>query len=429
MSERQPISINVSYPNNPDYEYETYLERIDWDEERKTDIITNNGFLIGPAKGIKKDIKDPDSVFSYKYGRTLKDIDPFGDRYRCSCGFLSKKRHRHEICPICHEPVEFVGDNINYFGWCVLREHYIIQPALYTSIRFFIGKDFLRIIKIDRKTDEDGNEYEPDKPADEPYYGLGMQGFKEKFKEVMDYYLEKNKGKKQDYYDDIIANKDKIFTQSIPVFTTLLRPFDVDKTSFSHEDTNATYVMINKLVSQLNDQIKFVITARRRNRATDDLLYDLQLKLMELYDKVIAILSGKKGSIRSLFGGRYNFTGRDVIVGNPDLRVDEVTLSYYTLIELLSPKIINILQKSYNMTYSQAYDYWWKANIVPDPVIERIIETLITKATMSGRGLPIIIDRNPTIAYGGILQMYCVGIVHNYTMAVPLPILPLMAAD
>ena len=44
-------------------------------------------------------------------------------------------------------------------------------------------------------------------------------------------------------------------------------------------------------------------------------------------------------------------------------------------------------------------------------------------------GLPVIINRNPTIGYGSILHMYCVGIVDSYTMAVPLQILPLLAAD
>ena len=34
-----------------------------------------------------------------------------------------------------------------------------------------------------------------------------------------------------------------------------------------------------------------------------------------------------------------------------------------------------------------------------------------------------------TIAYGGILQMFCVGFTETYTMAVPLQVLRSLAAD
>ena len=37
--------------------------------------------------------------------------------------------------------------------------------------------------------------------------------------------------------------------------------------------------------------------------------------------------------------------------------------------------------------------------------------------------------KNLTIAYGGILQMFCVGFTETYTMAVPLQVLKSLAAD
>ena len=58
----------------------------------------------------------------------------------------------------------------------------------------------------------------------------------------------------------------------------------------------------------------------------------------------------------------------------------------------------------------------------------KIMETII-KTSCNGKRLPFNINSNPTIAYGGILQMYCVGINYNYTMGIPLQILSLLAAD
>ena len=39
------------------------------------------------------------------------------------------------------------------------------------------------------------------------------------------------------------------------------------------------------------------------------------------------------------------------------------------------------------------------------------------------------VNVSPSINYGSLLQMYCVGINDNYTMSLPLQILPLLAAD
>ena len=44
-------------------------------------------------------------------------------------------------------------------------------------------------------------------------------------------------------------------------------------------------------------------------------------------------------------------------------------------------------------------------------------------------GLPIFINRNPTIGYGGILAVKVIGINMDYTMSISLLVLPKLAAD
>jgi hypothetical protein len=147
---------------------------------------------------------------------------------------------------------------------------------------------------------------------------------------------------------------------------------------------------------------------------------------MELYKELESIISGKKGSIRTLFGGRYNFTSRNVIVPDPKLRIDEVTMPYAALVELLQQSIINILQKSYNMSYSDAYKWWYKSQIVKDERVYQIIKGLIKDKP---RGIPVLINRNPSINYLSILQMFVVDITDTYTLGVPNQILGLIAGD
>lgn len=439
IKEGESLNLNVSYPYDPNFEYHTRLTRLNLDKEREHDIRTDKGFIVAPTQGVKKDIKNQYSIFSNKFGQTIKDVNPFGNRYRCECGFTQNKVNNGCTCKVCGTKVRYIDDDYEYFGWLVLKDHWVISPAFYNALRFFIGKNFDNIIKYDCITDEDGHQKPAPKPKDQPYYGIGLIEFKNKFDEIMEFYL--NKNKKQANYDDIMGEKDKVFTQSIPVFTVLLRPFDADKYTFSHETTNKDYTIINRFVSELNKcsametQLKDPSAyAEAERKQTLELLWKLQMKMAVLYTEVINIIKGKKGNIRTLFGGRCNFTSRNVITADPGLRIDEVRLPYSALLELLQQSIINILTKTYNLSYADAYKKWYQANLQKDPAIVNIINSIIKNSTETGRGLPVIINRNPTIGYGSILQMFVVGLSDpgqkfEYVMQLPLQILPLLAAD
>ena len=419
------FKVTTHYLENPDYEYETFLERINLDEERKSDLAKDKGFIVLEPQSIKKDLKSPYSPFSSKFGQTLNDVNPYANRYRCECGFLSSRLYLGITCNMCNTKVRYVGDDFEYFGWICLKDpYYIIHPNLFKSLQFLIGTQKLEdIIKPVDEKNEDGNDIDPpDPPKDNPYFGLGMMGFYQKFDEIISFFYSKAPNKK-DYFDDIMSQRNKIFTQSIPVYTTHLRPFKVDGTSLFFEGVNANYNMLAKLAALVNkDDLKIFRKRKSKNQA----LYDMQTQYNEIYAELERILAQKKGSVRMLFGGRYNFSARSVIVPDQSLRIDQVRLPYHALCELLQQSIINILQKTHSILYSDAYKIWYKAQITHSDEIENIIEGII-KSYPSG--IPILLNRNPTISYGGIMLMHVIGMNHNYTTSVPLRILKPLAAD
>jgi DNA-directed RNA polymerase beta' subunit len=85
---------------------------------------------------------------------------------------------------------------------------------------------------------------------------------------------------------------------------------------------------------------------------------------------------------------RYNFSGRAVISQKPSLRIDQVTLPYTMLVIMLQPQIINILNRLYNMSYSEAYDVVYRATATKDDRVASIIDTIIKNSTPEG--LPVI---------------------------------------
>lgn len=446
MFEKTSVNVNISYPFSREYEYKTQLKLLNLDEEREKDILSGNGFIISDYQPIQKELKAPNGIFSTKFGQTLSDTNPFIDRYKCKCGFYKSRIYNNVVCPRCNEPVKYVDDNYQCFGWFTLDDpHYVIHPTLYKSLESLIGSQrLINILDKQEEVDTDGHtiekkkvpkkkRYEPhrkEQKDNEPYYGLGMEWFRKHFEEVFDHYLmsASNKANKQVYYDFIMENRDKLFSQSIPVYTTHLRPYDVsEKSKFAYEPTNSMYTLMSRLVSLLNSS-KNLKMYNRHKKSKEKLNFSLLVQFNKLYAEIDKILSGKKGNVRQLAGGRFNFSSRDVIVQNPELQLDNITLPYWCLVDILQQRIIKILTMTYNMSYSDAYQKWYKANISPDKTIIEIINGLI-KSDHNGRGLAVIINRNPSIGRGSILQMFCIGMTFDYTMALPLGILDLLGAD
>lgn len=400
------VDINISYPYSDKWEFDTSLQRINLDEERIKDISSGRGFVITPYQTIKKEIKAPYGIFSPKYGQSLSDVNPFIDKYKCECGYQRSRIYNNMECPVCHTKTKYVDDDFGCFGWLVVHDFYLIHPNLYKSIESIIGTQrLINILDIQDEKDEDGHSVqanseerkvmkrrrgphakEPGK--NEPFYGIGMVEFKERFEEILQYYISisTNKTSKNEYYEDIMNNRDKVFCQSIPVYTTHLRPYEVSGKSegFKFEGTNALYNMLSKLVTSINDNR---LRHDREMKPRLRYLYDIQMKWNELYKEIDNILSGKKGNVRLLAGGKINFSSRDVITQNPKLRIDQVTLPYWCLVDILQQQIINILVKTYNMSYNDAYYKWYMGNIEKDKVIVQIIEGIMFS---NPEGLPVI---------------------------------------
>jgi DNA-directed RNA polymerase beta' subunit len=99
---------------------------------------------------------------------------------------------------------------------------------------------------------------------------------------------------------------------------------------------------------------------------------------------------------------RYNYACRAVIAQDPTLRIDQIKLPYTELVICLQQQIENILMRSYNISPSEAYDWWKNAIANYDERIGEIINMIIKSYP---QGIPTIINRNPTINYG-LLQPF-----------------------
>lgn len=400
------LELNINYPEEKTINFESRLVRINLDEEKKKDMESNIGIEIKDAPPITKSLKRTDTIYSELFMKTLHDPDSYTDKYSCQCEELQGKDYQGEICPICHTKVEYVGENFAKTGWITTKDEYpFIHPNLYRSLCRYIGTSTLEsILEPEIDLDENGNpvtkfsksiakkqakrKYSK-KNIDETFKGIGMIEFHKRFDEIMEYFHTKNKGKNEAFYEDIMNERDKIFAHSIPVYTTGLRPFKIEGNRFTFEGTNAMYNIMTKLVTKINDD---TLSIHRMPKYRNILLWKLQDKYNELYKEIEAICANKKGVIRSLIGGRCGFTSRAVIVPDPTLRINEIDLSYHSLLELLQQTIINIMVRTYNISYNDAYMRFQRAQMSPDVRIREIIENIIKTS-----GVTVLINRNQSL--------------------------------
>lgn len=280
------------------------LEKLDWDKEKDQDIALGRGFIVSEPAITGKDTKSMYGIQSPLFASDWDDgEDAFSDRFKCQCGAMKGKIFEGETCPECNTKIEFRDVNLSYTGWIVINNHKIIQPIYYNKLASIIGpKVFAEIIKYDKFIDRDGHVQE--KPTDNnPFRGIGLIEFRERFHEILDYYKSKKKNKLEEI-KEVEDDYKKVFTSSIPVFSSVLRPISFRNDSFFYSTIDKKYNSIFSSARLLNDTELY---EKRRKKWTKDkrermdiatILSTIQEKLMQLWDLIFDLINQKDGYIK-----------------------------------------------------------------------------------------------------------------------------------
>jgi hypothetical protein len=207
------------------------FSRINFENECYWDQIHDRGFLIKdtPFSDVDKSIRTMDGPRSPRYGTTYGDNNEFMDRYRCKCGKHIGAMFEGEICPECNSKIEFTDVDIMYTGWLNFYPYKIISPIYYLKLQSALSKKFLEnIIANDNIITSNGiirkhNETIEVKKSLLTYHNIGLKEFYENYEEIMLFYRTKRKIKAA-LIDQLIAEKDRVWTSKFPVYSTALRP-------------------------------------------------------------------------------------------------------------------------------------------------------------------------------------------------------------
>ena len=128
-----------------------------------------------------------------------------------------------------------------------------------------------------------------------PFVGKGMTWLREHFDEVIDYY-EKRKPAKAAIFHELKLNKDKVFTSSIAVFSSILRielPGNKDEKLFKMK-VNTYFQSIIQTVNKINSYDPEDAESEKVMIQIDKLLASAQEEISDLFMAIFKILDGKR---------------------------------------------------------------------------------------------------------------------------------------
>jgi len=378
-----------------------------------------------------------DGIFSEKIFGKLNTEKQFS----CQCGKLNGKMHEGMECTECKTVVELVEANIDKIGWIDLEKNYVIKYISYQFLEKIIGRENLfNICKLPNRITLEGNidnaeinelrKLKPNPKDNEYFYWhIGNNEFYNKFEDILRHYLDLNFTKEEQegpYVKSILSfliNKDEVFTNKIPVISTVLRPALRTADGIKMDEINLIYINILTNGKILRD------SSNDNQLARTLALESIQAEYFLLSQKIFENIKTKYGLIRNqICGTRINFSSRNII--SPAIagyKIDEVVLPYLTFLNLYKFELINIISKIKNITFTKAERLWFNASLEFNEEIYKIMKKVIVDEEVS-----ILLNRNPTISYGSILYLRVAGIKHNFddmTMSIHNSILSLLAGD
>ena len=354
-----------------------------------------------------------------------------GREYACDCGAIEGRFYEGTECPDCGTPVTCRDTVFAKRGWIDLGENQIVSPLFFQYFSRVVGPSQLVKILHQRKTlTVDGIARQPEDGG--PFDGIGMMAFAERWPEILEHFEAKKKSDPRvaEFARTIRDNPGMVMTSKVPVFSHILRPALVVDKQMIFDEVNNLY---NLLISNSN-----VLREYSPEEATEAnvnaVLWRIQERANEIFDHVLHVLSGKGGYLRGdLLGVRINFSARCVITPlGPGHEQDEVEVPYLAFLELYRFQLTNLLARMHGVSLARANELWHEAQTKFDRSMYAAMKELIKRGSPDGRGLPTLINRNPTIAFGSILQVRIVDVkksVSDYTMSVHNGILRLMGGD
>ena len=415
-----------------------------WDKRYEVEHSMNRAIDIHEDNILdqKSMVATDGSIFSKEFGFDLQQTDL--KEYSCPCGASHGGHSVGHTCKYCGGIIKpHFGRDILRFGWVDLGEYKIILPNVYEMIRSVVGKHLVDILNYKRLINKDGNiisyqeKFGVSTDKFEVFNNIGMVQFQRDFVKIITYFMNIRGKTNVNIINtgNFLIEKyqaNELFASKYPIPSPLMRPAYVsggrskDKKTFAFVGVNKFYVNILNMNKSLNRHTKHNSGLSTFSDKALTILYRIQLEVNNIADFYIHNnLSGKSKDIRGkALGKRLYYSSRMVIksLSGKYNKLDGIVISYKAFLECFKPFIINMMMKGFgstefaNWTVAESLTYMKKveaSNNINKPIYD-IMNILVSRFD-NGRGIPVMINRNPSMGGDSLQQVKLLGVTPDAT--------------
>lgn len=309
-------------------------------------------------------------------------------------------------------------------GWILFENFKLISPLFFERLKkIFKNKILNKIISFEMKTDSAGNLIPIDTNLIQ-YQNSGIYGFIQHFDEICELYANKEIPEYavvRNAYENGI-----LFIDKFPVISSKLRPGMIIKGSKNKNRNKNTTKTVLKY-DDINGLYNFILEYSLRIKENmDDIdendikfnVFSMMYKMQEYCNQVVIyiinnFLKEKKGVLRKLIAStRVNYSARNVLTPRYKGNINEVALPYLTFLELYRFLLTNMIVKAEGISYNEADIIIQNSKRYFNKKLYAYMNELIKN---SEDGLCILLNRNPSIAIGSILELNVSEVKSDFT--------------
>lgn len=252
--------------------------------------------------------------------------------------------------------------------------------------------------------------------------GRGHAYFYENFDRLMAHFLHyyrhvdkrpTSKKRNADYIEMFIRQyRSVMFCTKLPILASVLHSITSSDGVESRQYADASLQGILDAATDLQHIQE--TTMRTRPKTVPTLIQRVYRTYIDyLLDIAKTRLSKKKSLVRGhMMGTRLHWSARTVIIPHHG-RYDEIYLPWTLAVNMLKVHIVGRLMRKHRMTLNEALLRHIMSLIRYDPLIDRIMKDLIEECKPDFRGLPMIVNRNPSLRRGALQLLFATRIKTN----------------
>lgn len=348
---------------------------------------------------------------------TLYEEESLTSSPTCQCRFLRRGKHHGDTCPHCNTTCEYeLEKEIENDLWVRAPEgiRALINPAVYVMLQDFMTKGPHNLLQylINPMIKNDGRSPWFD-AADKAGIPRGLNNFIDHFDDIMDsvYRIVRNDRRRQIpvIQEFINAYRNLLFTPYLNIPNRMA--FVIENNEYNKWADKTIETGVNAVLTIVSADSKSSGRDRTIGRK-EALVATAMQEYGEFWTNFYSKVAGKKhGYFRQeIFGQRSHFTFRGVITSITERhKYDDCYLPWKMGVQLFKEHIISkLMQGTVTRGAMSPRDAERLINYAVnnyDPLIDEVIKELIAEHP-SGRGLPIILQRNPSLKRGSAQQLW-----------------------